>query len=177
MFKKTVFIIMVLILPVSISAQTSLPIVQSLKFAHVYSQEILVIMPEVIKAQADLQSLEKKYADEIQRTTDEFQKKYQEFLQAMDSLPQNISERRQKELQDMSQRSQQFQQDAQETMQQKQQELMTPILQKLDNAIKTVGEAQNVIYVFDVSRTAIPYINTTHSIDVTPLVKAELGIK
>ncbi|KAA6349423.1 hypothetical protein EZS27_003136 [termite gut metagenome] len=170
MFKKTVFIIMALIFPMSIFAQ-------SLKFAHVSSQDILIVMPEVIKAQAELQSLEKKYSDEIQRTNDEFQKKYQEFLQAMDSLPQNISERRQRELQDMSQRSQQFQQEAQEVMLQKQQEFMTPIYQKLDNAIKIVGEAQNVIYIFDVSRTAIPYINTTQSIDVTPLVKAELGIK
>jgi outer membrane protein len=170
MFKKAVFIIMTLILPMSIWAQ-------SFKFAHLSSQDILVVMPEVIKAQSELQSLEKKYSDEIQRTSDEFQKKYQEFLQARDSLPQNISERRQRELQDMSQRSQQFQEDAQQIMLQKQQELMAPIYQKLDNAIKTVGEAQNVIYIFDISRTAIPYINTTQSIDVTSLVKTELGIK
>jgi outer membrane protein len=170
MFKKTVFIIMALIFPMSIFAQ-------SFKFAHVSSQDVLTVMPEVTKAQAELQSLEKKYSDEIKRTNDEFQKKYQEFLQAMDSLPQNISERRQRELQDMSQRSQQFQEDAQQVMLQKQQELMTPIYQKLDNAIKAVGEAQNVIYIFDVSRTAIPYINTTQSIDVTSLVKTELGIK
>jgi outer membrane protein len=62
-------------------------------------------------------------------------------------------------------------------MLQKQQDLMSPIYQKLDNAIKTVGEAQNVIYIFDVSRTAIPYINTIQSTDVTSLVKTELGIK
>ncbi|KAA6314518.1 hypothetical protein EZS27_034874 [termite gut metagenome] len=167
---KRIALGIMLILPVGIFAQT-------LKFGHVSSQEILVVMPEVTKAQTELQSLEKKYTDEIQRTNDEFQKKYQEFLQVMDSLPQNISERRQKELQDMSQRSQQFQQDAQEAMQQKQQELMTPIYQKLDNAIKVVGEAQGVIYIFDLSRTAIPYINTNQSIDVTSLVKTELGIK
>jgi outer membrane protein len=167
---KRIALGIMLVLPVSMFAQT-------LKFGHISSQEILVVMPEVAKSQAELQSLEKKYTDEIQRTNDEFQKKYQEFLQAMDSLPQNISERRQKELQDMSQRSQQFQQDAQEAMQQKQQELMAPIYKKLDNAIKTVGEAQGVIYIFDLSRAAIPYINTNQSIDVTQLVKTELGIK
>ncbi|KAA6305114.1 hypothetical protein EZS27_043236, partial [termite gut metagenome] len=36
---------------------------------------------------------------------------------------------------------------------------------------------QGVIYIFDLSRTAIPYINTNQSIDVTSLVKTELGIK
>jgi outer membrane protein len=169
MIRKITLMIM-LILPMGVFAQT-------LKFGHVSAQEVISTMPELTKAQTELQTLEKKYSDEVQRTNEEFNRKYQEFLDARDSLPQNISERRQKELQDMMQRSEQFQQEAQQAMTQKQQELMTPIYQKLDNAIKVVGEAQGMIYVFDVSRTPIPYINANQSIDVTSLVKAELGIK
>ena len=46
------------------------------------------------------------YKRQLQRTQEEFNKKYQEFQQAIakDSLPANIAERRQKELQDMMQR-------------------------------------------------------------------------
>jgi outer membrane protein len=158
------------IIPISVFAQT-------FKFGHLSSQDIFTEMPERAKAVNELQTLEKKYRDEIQRTNDEFQKKYQEFLEARDSLPQNISEKRQKELQDMMQRSEQFQQEAQQMLVQKQEELMTPIYQKIDNAIKAVGEAQGMTFIFDTSRTAIPYINTTQSTDVTALIKAELGIK
>ena len=92
------------------------------------------------------------------------------------SLPQNIAERRQKELQDMAERQEQFQQEAQQGMQKAQQEKMAPVYQKLDNAIKAVGEAEGVIYVFDLARTQIPYIGA-QSIDLTTKVKAQLGIK
>ncbi|WP_321333637.1 OmpH family outer membrane protein [uncultured Bacteroides sp.] len=171
MLKKIALAIM-FILPMSVFAQT-------LKFGHVTSNEIITAMPEFTKAQADLQALQKKYTDEIQRTNDEFNKKYQEFQQAMqkDSLPQNIAERRQKELQDMMQRSEQFQQEASQNMQKAQTDLMAPITQKVDEAIKAVGEAEGMIYVFDLARTAIPYVNNKLSVDITPLVKTKLGLK
>lgn len=71
------------------------------KFAHMNSQEVITVMPEFTKAQADLDAMSKKYQDEMQRTNEEFQKKYQEYLVQQDSLPKNIAERRQKELNDI----------------------------------------------------------------------------
>ena len=56
----------------------------------------------------------------------------------------------------MAERQEQFQQEAQQGMQKAQQEKMAPVYQKLDNAIKAVGEAEGVIYVFDLARTQIP---------------------
>ena len=169
---KKIAIALMLTLPMGVAAQT-------LKFGHVTSNEIIMAMPEFTKAQTDLQALEKKYTDEIKRTNDEFNKKYQEFQQAMakDSLPQNIAERRQKELQDMMQRSEQFQQEAAQNMQKAQTELMAPISKKVEDAIKAVGEAENLVYIFDLARTSIPFVNEKLSVNVTPLVKAKLGLK
>lgn len=169
---KKIALVLMLILPIGVFAQ-------NLKFGHMNAQEIISVMPEFTKAQADLQALEKKYGEELQRTQGEFNKKYQEFQQAMskDSLPANIAERRQKELQDMMQRQEQFQQDAQEGMQKAQTEMMTPIYKKLDDAIKAVGAAEGVIYIFDLARTAIPYVNESQSVNLTTKVKTQLGIK
>lgn len=169
---KKIALVLMLILPMGVFAQ-------NLKFGHINAQEIISVMPEFTKAQADLQALEKKYGDELQRTQGEFNKKYQEFQQAMakDSLPANIAERRQKELQDMMQRQEQFQQDAQEGMQKAQTEMMGPIYKKLDDAIKAVGAAESVIYIFDLARTAIPYVNESQSVNLTAKVKTQLGIK
>ena len=85
---------------------------------HINAQEIVSAMPEFAKAQSDIEALDKQLTSELQRTQEEFNKKYQEFQQAIakDSLPPNIAERRQKELQDMMQRQEQFQQDAQQQM-------------------------------------------------------------
>ncbi len=169
---KKIALVMLLALPMGVFAQ-------NLKFGHINAQEIITVMPEFTKAQNDIQTLEKQLTAELQRTQEEFNKKYQEFQQAIakDSLPPNIAERRQKELQDMMQRQEQFQQDAQQQMQKAQNDAMAPIYKKLDNAIKAVGAAEGVIYIFDLARTSIPYVNESQSINLTSKVKANLGIK
>ena len=171
MFKK-IALLMMLVLPMGVFAQ-------NLKFCHVNAQEIITVMPEFTKAQNDLQTLQKQLGSELERTQAEFNKKYQEFQQAMakDSLPANIAERRQKELQDMMQRQEQFQQDAEQQMQKAQSDMLAPIYKKLDDAIKAVGAAEGVIYIFDLARTAIPYVNEAQSINLTNKVKTHLGIK
>lgn len=169
---KKIAIVMLLALPMGVFAQ-------NLKFGHINAQEIVRVMPEFTKAEADIQTLEKQLTGELQRTQEEFNKKYQEFQQAVakDSLPPNIAERRQKELQDMAQRQEQFQQDASQQMQKAQADMMTPIYKKLDDAIKVVGANEGVIYIFDLARTAIPYVNEAQSTNLTAKVKTQLGIK
>ncbi len=94
MLKKIALLVVMFALPLGAMAQA--------KFAHMNSQEVITVMPEFTKAQADLDAMSKKYQDEMQRTNEEFQKKYQEYLVQQDSLPKNIAERRQKELNDMA---------------------------------------------------------------------------
>ena len=168
---KKIALVLMLALPMGVFAQ-------NLKFGHINAQEIVSAMPEFAKAQSDIEALDKQLTSELQRTQEEFNKKYQEFQQAIakDSLPANIAERRQKELQDMMQRQEQFQQEAQQQMQKAQADAMAPIYKKLDDAIKAVGAAEGVIYIFDLARTPVAYVNESQSINLTPKVKTQLGI-
>ena len=169
---KKIALVLMLALPMGVFAQ-------NLKFGHINAQEIVSAMPEFAKAQSDIEALDKQLTSELQRTQEEFNKKYQEFQQAIakDALPANIAERRQKELQDMMQRQEQFQQEAQQQMQKAQADAMAPIYKKLDDAIKAVGAAEGVIYIFDLARTPVAYVNESQSINLTPKVKTQLGIK
>ena len=169
---KKIALVLMLALPMGVFAQ-------NLKFGHINAQEIVSAMPEFAKAQSDIEALDKQLTSELQRTQEEFNKKYQEFQQAIakDSLPANIAERRQKELQDMMQRQEQFQQEAQQQMQKAQADAMAPIYKKLDYEIKAVGAAEGVIYIFDLARTPVAYVNESQSINLTPKVKTQLGIK
>ena len=169
---KKIALVLMLALPMGVFAQ-------NLKFGHINAQEIVSAMPEFAKAQSDIEALDKQLTSELQRTQEEFNKKYQEFQQAIakHSLPANIAERRQKELQDMMQRQEQFQQEAQQQMQKAQADAMAPIYKKLDDAIKAVGAAEGVIYIFDLARTPVAYVNESQSINLTPKVKTQLGIK
>lgn len=168
MLKKIALLVVMFVLPLGAMAQA--------KFAHMNSQDVISTMPEYTKAQADLDVMSKKYQEEMQRTNEEFQKKYQEFLAQQDSLPKNIAERRQKELQDMAQRQEQFQQEAYQAMQKSQQDALAPIYKKMDEAIQVVGKAEGVVYIFDLARTPIPFVGA-QSTDVTAKVKTQLGIK
>lgn len=168
MLKKIALLVVMFVLPLGAMAQA--------KFAHMNSQDVIATMPEFTKAQADLDVLSKTYQDDMQRTNEEFQKKYQAFLAEQDSLPKNIAERRQKELQDMAQRQEQFQQEAYQAMQKAQQDAMAPIYKKMDEAIQAVGKAEGVVYIFDLARTPIPFVGA-QSTDVTAKVKTQLGIK
>ena len=167
---KKIALVLMLALPMGVFAQ-------NLKFGHINAQEIVSAMPEFAKAQSDIEALDKQLTSELQRTQEEFNKKYQEFQQAIakDSLPANIAERRQKELQDMMQRQEQFQQEAQQQMQKAQADAMAPIYKKLDDAIKAVGAAEGVIYIFDLARTPVAYVNESQSINLTPKVRHSLA--
>jgi outer membrane protein len=170
MWKQFVLAIAVSALPlVGASAQTY-------KFGHVYTNEIIAAMPEYKAAESELKSMAQKYDDELKRIQDEFNSKVQSLRASVESLPQPIAQRRQKELEDMATKQQAYQQQAQQTMQDAQNKRMAPILEKVNAAVKAVGESEGVIYVFDISRTPLAYIDDTQSLDLTGAVKARLGL-
>ena len=165
---KKIALILMLILPMSVFAQ---------KFGHIRSQEILIVMPEYTKAQADIETMQKQYEDEMKRVEEEFQKKFTAFQQEQANLPKNILERRQKELQELNERGMQMQQDAQQELQQSWMQMLEPIAKKIDDAIKAVGQEGGYVFIFDLNATQIPFINETYATDVTSAVKAKLGIQ
>ena len=165
---KKIALLLLLIAPMSVFAQ---------KFGHVKFAEILTVMPEYTKAQTDIQAQQKKYEDEMKRASDELTKKFTEYQQEQANLPKNIQERRQKELQELNEKGMQFQADAQQQLQKAYAEMMEPIYKKIDDAIKAVGQEGGYVYIFDLNRTDIPFVNESLSTDVTPAVKGKLGLK
>ncbi|MBO7418384.1 MAG: OmpH family outer membrane protein [Bacteroidaceae bacterium] len=165
-----------IVLAVALIALPALGAMAQQKFAHMNAQAVIVEMAEYKKAVTDIEAMQKNYQEELQRTQEEFNKKYQEYVAQADSLPRNIAERRQKELQDMAQRQDQFQQEASQSLQQAQQEAMNPILEKVQKAVEEIGQAEGYIYIFDLASTSIPFVGS-QSVDITDKVKAKLGIK
>ena len=164
---KKIALLLLLIAPMSVFAQ---------KFGHVKFAEILTVMPEYTKAQIDIQAQQKQYEDEMKRASDELTKKFTEYQQEQANLPKNIQERRQKELQELNEKGMQFQADAQQQLQKAYAEMMEPIYKKIDDAIKAVGQEGGYVYIFDLNRTDIPFVNESLSTDVTPAVKGKLGL-
>ena len=146
------------------------------KFGHVNTQEIIQAMPEFTTARTEIENLTQQYEADLKSMQDELQKKGEAFDKEQATLPENIKQRRQQELQDMYQKIQQSFQDNQQALQRAQQEKMAAIQNKVIEAIKAVGQAGNYVYIMEMG-AGIPYISTTLSEDVTAQVKTKLGLK
>lgn len=163
---KKLLIMMLMLAPMAAFAQ---------KFGHVNSQEIIQAMPEFAKARTEIEALTKQYEADLKSMQDELQKKAEAFEKEEATLPDNIKQRRQQELQEMYQKIQQSYQDNQQALAKEQQDKMQAITTKVLDAIKQVGAAGNYVYIMDLS-SGIPYISTTLSTDVTAEVKKKLGL-
>ena len=146
------------------------------KFGHVNSQEIIQVMPEFTKARTDIEALTKQYEADLQSMQEELKKKSEAYEKEQATLPANIKQRREQELQEMYQKIQQSYEDNRQALAKEQSEKMQAITTKVLDAIKAVGQAGGYVYIMDLSG-GIPYISTTVSTDVTPQVKAKLGLK
>ncbi len=147
---------------------------QELKIAHVNYMDIFNVMPETAAAESELVKIQQAWRTELQTMETEYNKKYTEFMQQQDSLAQSIKVRRMQEIQDVKDRIENSFQQAEQDIAKKRNDLNEPIVQKIKNAIKLVGEEHGYTYVLEAS--SFMYISPK-SVDATPLVKAKLGIK
>ena len=145
------------------------------KFGHVNTQEIMQAMPEFTKAQSEIKALQDQYEADLKSMQDELQKKGEAFDKEQATLPDNIKQRRQQELQDMYTKIQQSYQDNQQALAKASQEKMQAIQTKVLDAIKAIGQTGGYVYIME--NNSLPYISTTLSTDVTAQVKAKLGLK
>ena len=145
------------------------------KFGHVNTQEIMQAMPEYTAAKNDIDKLTAQYEADLKSMQDELQKKADAFDKEQATLPDNIKQRRQQELQEMYQKIQQSYQDNQQALQKASNEKMQAITAKILDAIKAIGQTGGYVYIME--NNSLPYISTTLSTDVTAQVKAKLGLK
>ena len=164
---KKLVIFLLMMLPLGLFAQES-------KIAIVNTAEVMQAMPEFADMQKQMQEMEANYQKELKVMSDEYNKKYADFIAQQDSLTENIRLRRMQELEDIQQRSQNFIQVSQQDFQKKQGELLTPIQEKLRNAIAAVGKENGYLYILD---PQIVLYKSDTAIDATAQVKAKLGIQ
>lgn len=149
---------------------------QTVKIGLVDVADVVASMPETTAAQQKLQETQQKYETQYNALGEELQKQYAE-LQNMkeDELP-AIRENKTRAFADNQQKLQNFEQQAMQDLQKQQNDLMAPIISKVQAAIESVGKEGNFTLVQNLDRQSIFYYSAPAE-DVTPLVKAKLGLK
>ena len=92
------------------------------KFGHVNAQDIIQVMPEYTKARTEIEALAKQYDDDLKSMQEELTKKSQAYEKEQSTLPENIKQRREQELQEICQKLQQSYRGDEQALGQAQQE-------------------------------------------------------
>ena len=146
------------------------------KLAHVNTAEILDVMPD--KATAE-KSLEKYYGElqsQLETMAKEYQTKMQDYEANQATMSNLVKQSKEKAIIVLQTRIQQFQANAENEFEAKRAELLKPILDKIQNAINSVGKEKGYTYILDLATGAAVYVGTD-AVDCTKDVKAKLGIK
>ena len=147
----------------------------SQKFGYINSAELLKIMPETKRAEANLEAFVKNLEKQFGGLQSEYQTKVTEFQSQERTMVDAVKETRIRAIQDLEQRLQQSQVSGQQQVAKKREDLFKPILDKAEKAIKEVGKENGYDYIFDTNTGSFIYAKESHN--VLPLVKAKLGIK
>lgn len=150
----------------------ALTTVNAQKVAHLHLDSLSNLMPEtkVAKGVAEV------YFNDLKKTAgameEEFQKKYNDYLQAEATMSELVKKTKQEELQSLQTRIQDFNQQAQMDYQKKSADLTAPIMEKAKKAIEAVAKENGYKYVLDTSAGNVLY--SEQSEDILMLVKKKL---
>jgi outer membrane protein len=145
-----------------------------LKFGYLSYATALQAMPEYAAMQNNMAELRQKYEAEQKRVEDDFNKKYEEFLDGQKSYPKTILQKRQSELQEMLDKNIAFKKESQRLLSQAEEEAMAPIRVRLAEVLDAIGREHGYAFIVNTDEKAALWLNPAMGEDVSAAVKALL---
>ena len=147
----------------------------ALKFGYLSYDLAMKSMTEYATVQMRMDSLRSAFNAEMQRVEDEFNRKYEDFLDGQKDFPRTILLKRQTELQEMLQKNLAFKQQLQQELKDTEAQLMAPLRIHLNEAIATIAHEQGLALVINTDANACPFIEPAMGVDVHELVVSKLN--
>lgn len=164
--KKLFLILLVSAVSLAASAQ--------IRFGYLSYDSVLTSMPDYQLAKRSVSDLRLKYDAEMKRAEQEFNEKYEAFLEVQRDLVPAILRKRQAELQEMMEKNVAFKKEAQQLLKQAENDAYTPVKRKLNEAVAKVGSERGYAFVLNTDGDACPYINPELGENATEYVKAAI---
>lgn len=155
----------------TVSAQE---VVSGFRFGYLSYAAALQAMPEYAVVQKKMADLRQQFQAETLRVEDEFNRKYEEFLEGQREFPKTILQKRQTELQELMERNIKFKENSQEELSNTEKNLMAPLKIRLIETIGKIGRDRGYAFIVDTDNQALPFINPAMGDDVTQLVQNAL---
>lgn len=163
----------VALMPLSAIAQDSLntvseAAVHTLRFGYYSPQTVLHALPGYAQAMSRLEALRKQYEAEQQRASDEFTKKYEEFLDGQRTFAPNIRDKRQAELEDLIRKNTAFKQQAEDLLRKAEEDMLQPLKQRVTDTARRLATEWKLDFVLNADGDNLLYVSPASGQDLTP---------
>ncbi len=150
---------------------------QNQKYAYVDTEYVLENIPEYTDAQDELNELSRKWQKEIETKYAEVEEMYKKYQAEQVLLPEDLKRKRQDEIITKETEVKDMQRNyfgAEGELYKKRQELVSPIQEKIYNAIETIATTSNYSFIFDkAGGMTLLYVNPKY--DISDDVLDEVG--
>ena len=174
--KKTILFLLLTVVSLAVSAQNAQPKDSvAFKFGYLSYDSVMVAMPEYAELKTNMAQLREQYEAEQKRVENDFNKKYEEFLDGQASFPKTILQKRQSELQEMLDKSIDFKKQSQKMLSDAEAGMMEAVKTTINMAVNLIAQEHGYAFVLNTDKEAVTFINPALGEDITEAVKQLLN--
>jgi outer membrane protein len=171
MTKRILLSIFAMIVLTTAAAQD---VVSGFRFGYLSYEAALKAMPDYELVQQKMDQMRQQFQAETLRVEDEFNLKYEEFLDGQRDFPKTILQKRQSELQELMERNIRFKEESKKELEQTEKLLLAPLKIRLIEQLGTIARERGYAFIVDTDQKALPYINPSMGEDITLTVQDAL---
>ena len=168
--KRLFLILTTVMVSLLATAQSDTALVAKPFIGYLSYGEALRAMPEYAVVQQRLTELRAQYDAELKRVEDEFNQKYEAFLDGQKDFPQTILLKRQTELKELMERNLQFKANSRRELADAEVAAMTPLKERLNAVLADVAQQYGYRLIVNTDADACPYIDPTAGEGINKLV-------
>ena len=145
-----------------------------LRFGYFSFEQVFHTMPGYAIAKHNMDELRTKYDEETKRVENEFNSKYEEFLDGQRSYAKTILEKRQAELRELMEKNIAFKAEANRLLKQAEDEAFAPLKAKVNEEAQKMGKEKGFAFILNTDNNAAPYLNAEMGEDITAALEEKL---
>ncbi len=166
---KRLILFLIAFAPLAASAQTG-----GLKYGYLSYDSVLTTMPDYAVALQNINDLKSKYDAEAKRVEDDFNKKYEEFLDGQHDFPETILRKRQNELQELMDKNIRFKEESRRLLSSAEKDILAPLHAKLAAVLAQIGMERGYAFILNTDQNACPFVHPAMGENITGVVEKAL---
>lgn len=150
---------------------------QVFRFGYLSYEQALKALPDYALVRKSMDDLRAQYEAEQKRVEQDFNMKYEEFLEGQRDFPETILRKRQTELKELLERNLAFKAESRQQLQKAETEALAPLKQFLSETLTAIGFERGYAFILNTDAGSLPFIHPAVGEDISQVVLERLTIK